>query len=46
MVYMQPLEMGWRPLVYSWKNHLPDFFIKDEKKQYITAIEELIDVVV
>jgi len=48
MVYMQPLEMGWRPLVFSWKNNLPAFFTRDEKNKeiYIPAIDELIDVMV
>jgi len=48
MVYMQPLEMGWRPLIYSWKNNLPAFFLRDEKNKetYLPAIDELIDVVI
>lgn len=48
MVYMQPLEMGWKPLVFSWKNNLPSFFTRDEKNKeiYMPAIEELIDVCV
>jgi dynein heavy chain len=48
MVYMQPLEMGWRPLVFSWKNNLPHFFLRDEKNMeiFLPAIDEVIDVVV
>jgi len=48
MVYMQPLEMGWKPLVFSWKTNLPQFFTKDEKSReiYLPAIDELIDVCV
>jgi dynein heavy chain len=48
MVYMQPLEMGWRPLYDSWKNNLPAFFHKDEKNReiYLPAFDELIDVVI
>jgi len=48
MVYMQPLEMGWRPLIYSWKNNLPAFFLRDEKNKetYLPAIDEIIDVVI
>ena len=26
MVYLQPFEMGWRPMFDSWKNTLPSFF--------------------
>ena len=46
MVYMQPLEMGWSPLVWAWKNNLPAFFTRDEKNKeiYIPAIDELIQV--
>lgn len=48
MVYMQPLEMGWAPLVHSWKTNLPAFFTKDEKNQeaFIPAIDEVIAVMV
>lgn len=47
MVYMQPLEMGWKPLFFSWMNNLPEFLIgSDEKTQglYQPAIRELVDV--
>jgi dynein heavy chain, axonemal len=48
MVYMQPLELGWRPLVHSWKNNLPHFLHANEKNReiYLPAIDELIDVMV
>jgi len=47
MVYMQPAQMGWRPLYDSWKNTLPPIFL-DERftDYYIPLFDELIDVVV
>lgn len=40
MVFMQPLEMGWGPLVWAWKNKLPAFFTRDEKnaETFVPAI--------
>lgn len=48
MVYMQPVEMGWKPLFNSWKNNLPKFFLRDEKNKeiYLTAIDEVVDVMI
>lgn len=48
MVYMQPLEIGWRPFYNSWKNNLPTFFHKDEKNKdiYLPAFDELMDVLI
>lgn len=23
MIYMEPAEMGWKPIYTSWRNHLP-----------------------
>jgi dynein heavy chain len=46
MVYMQPQELGWDPLFDSWKNTLPEFFLQEENQKFITAIDELVEVVV
>jgi dynein heavy chain, axonemal len=48
MVYMQPLEMGWMPLVYSWKNNLPNFLVRDEKNKeiFLPAIDEVLEVMI
>jgi dynein heavy chain len=48
MVYMQPREMGWKPLVFSWKTNLPHFLIRDEKNKeiFLPAIDELLDVMI
>ena len=47
MVYMQPAQMGWRPLYWAWKNTLAPIF-KDERFThfYIPLFDELIDVVI
>jgi len=47
MIYMQPHEMGWRPWWDSWKNNIPDFFLKEEKNRelYLPLFDELVDVV-
>ena len=32
MIYMEPLQLGWEPLVKSWmQNRLPDFMNEDQK---------------
>ncbi len=48
MVYMQPQEMGWRPLYNSWLNTLPAFFESGEEEvnAHRTNILELVDIVV
>jgi len=48
MVYMQPLEMGWKPLIVSWKTNLPHFLVRDDKNKeiFLPAIDEIIDVMV
>lgn len=47
MIYMEPKNMGWRPWYDSWRNKVPDFFLKDEKNReiYLPLFDELIDVV-
>lgn len=42
MVYMEPHQMGWKPLFNSWKNTLPENFGED----YLKVITELVEVVV
>ncbi|XP_033642613.1 dynein heavy chain 3, axonemal-like [Asterias rubens] len=33
MIYMEPIQLGWRPLVTSWMEHqLPDFVTKPQKE--------------
>lgn len=32
MVYMQPKEVGWRPMYNSWKNNLPAYFNGTEEE--------------
>ena len=32
MVYMEPHQMGWRPLYNSWKNKLPTCFGEEHVK--------------
>lgn len=51
MVYMQPKEVGWRPMVTSWKKTIPQFFQPNEDDEaaanpYMANVEELIEVVV
>lgn len=46
MVYMQPHEMGWRPLYDSWKLSIPAFFLDENvASHYIPLFDELVDVV-
>ena len=42
MVYMEPHQMGWRPIFNSWKNKLPTCFTDDHLK----TINILMDVLV
>ena len=42
MVYMEPHQMGWKPIFNSWKNRLPACLTEDHLK----TINELVDVVV
>ena len=42
MVYMEPHQMGWRPIFNSWKNKLPTCF----GDEHIKLINELVDVIV
>jgi dynein heavy chain len=42
MVYMEPHQMGWRPIFNSWKNKLPTCFHEDHLK----TINTLVDVIV
>jgi dynein heavy chain len=49
MVYLQPAEIGWRPLYESWKNTLPSYFDDNEEEQQnaqMLNIEELVEIVV
>jgi dynein heavy chain len=42
MVYMEPHQMGWRPIFNSWKNKLPTCFTDDHLK----TINLLMDIIV
>jgi len=48
MVYMQPAEMGWRPMYTSWLNTLPKYFDngEEETNPHRANIVELVDIVV
>ena len=49
MVYLQPAELGWRPMFNSWKNTLPAYFDDVEgeaENAHMKNIQELVDVVV
>jgi len=46
MVYMQPHELGWEPLFTSWKNKLPGYFKMEGNEKMISAIDELVEIVV
>lgn len=43
MVYMEPHQMGWRPVFNSWKNKLPTCFQDDH---LMKTVNELVDIVV
>lgn len=46
MVYMQPHEMGWRPLYDSWKLSIPEFFLDENvSSHYLPLFDELVDVI-
>jgi len=32
MVYLQPAELGWRPMFDSWMNTLPKYFDDNEEE--------------
>ena len=33
MIYMEPVQLGWKPLVTSWMEHqLPDFVTKPQRE--------------
>ena len=42
MVYLEPHEMGWEPIFYSWKNRLPETF----QEEHLKTINELCEVVI
>ena len=42
MVYMEPHQMGWKPLFNSWKNKLPVCFVEE----HIKIINELVEIVI
>jgi dynein heavy chain len=49
MVYLQPEQMGWRPMFESWKNTLPAFFDNnpdEEENIKMNNVNELIDIVI
>jgi dynein heavy chain len=46
MIYMQPQELGWECFFESWKVNLPKFFHVEGHEKYLTAIDELVEVVV
>lgn len=49
MVYMQPEELGWRPMFTSWMNTLPKFFDNkpdEEENAQVNNINELVDIVI
>jgi dynein heavy chain len=46
MVYMQPHELGWEPLYTSWKNNLPKYFKMEGNEKLLSAIDELVEIVV
>ena len=46
MVYMQPHELGWQPLFTSWKNKLPAFFRMEGNEKLLSAIDELVEIIV
>lgn len=39
MVYMEPKSMGWRILLDSWVNTLPEFFSEDDKKYIYSLVD-------
>ena len=41
MVYMQPKSMGWRILLDSWINTLPEHFEEQEKKNIYSLVDWL-----
>lgn len=49
MVYLQPAELGWRPMFDSWMNTLPKYFDDNEEEAenaQVKNIQELVDIVV
>jgi dynein heavy chain len=40
MIYMEPYQMGWRPIFESWKNTLPEAL---QAEEFIKTYNELID---
>jgi dynein heavy chain len=42
MVYMEPHQMGWRPIFNSWKNKLPPCLHEDHHKTITTLIDVIV----
>lgn len=42
MVYMEPHQLGWKPLFNSWKNKLPTCFVEE----HIKVINELAEIII
>jgi hypothetical protein len=43
MVYMEPKSMGWRVLMDSWGNRLPEHFTADDKMHILSLIDWVAD---
>ena len=44
MVYLEPKSLGWRILLDSWANTLPDHFTPDDKTYIVSLIDWVADV--
>lgn len=42
MVYMEPRSLGWRPLLESWTNELPEYWNADRKSFVVSVIDWLL----
>lgn len=43
MVYMEPKSMGWRILLDSWINTLPEHFLEEDRKHIYDLIDWVAD---